>query len=59
MSPLSPRSIRELFEDDIVAGSRAKPPIIPDPVAMILVAVSSPLISASDAVIAPLFVTLN
>ena len=35
------------------------PPITPDPVAFIFVAVRSPLISAFEAVIAPLFVTLN
>ena len=42
---------RLLLEDDIAVGVNEKPPIKPDPVAIIFVAVISPLISASDAVI--------
>ena len=47
-------NIKELFDEDIVNGSNAKPPISPEPVATILVAVIVPLMSAADAEMSPL-----
>ena len=58
MSPLA-FSINLLFVDDIAVEVRVNPPITPLPVAIIFVAVKSPLKATLLAVRLPTLVTLN